>query len=103
MPNNGRPAVGGFAQPVGRALAPVTTLGDHRRRTGDDDAGVALSPRQCIAALDVRHHRVLALESGGDADPVREVAMATHRGDGLAGFEDQEWLFHNRALNAEKP
>ena len=42
------------------------------------------------ARLDVQHHRGIARQAGGDADPVREAAMAAHRVDRLPGFEDQE-------------
>ena len=44
--------------------------------------------------FDVDHHRGVALEPGGDADPVREAAVAAHRCHRLAGFEDEEGWFN---------
>ena len=47
-------------------------------------------PGSVLALFDVHHHRLVGLQPGGDADPVRKAAVAAHRGDGLAGFDDQE-------------
>ena len=85
-----RARVRGVAQPRRAAFAPVVAVGDHRAGTGDDDPGKSVTRRQRGTALDIDDHRFLAMQAGGAADPVREAAVAAHRGDRLAGFEDQE-------------
>jgi hypothetical protein len=86
--------VRGFAQPLGGALAPGVAVGDHRAGAGHDRAGEAFARGQCLAGFHVHDHGVVALESGGHADPMGEAAMAAHRSDRLAGFEDEERRVH---------
>jgi glycyl-tRNA synthetase alpha chain len=85
-----QPRVEAVAQPVGGAFAPVVAVGDHRAGAGDQHAGIPGMPGQRIAGFDVRHRGLVGAQAGGDADPVREPPVATHGGDGLAGFDDQE-------------
>jgi len=75
-------------------LAPVGAVGDHRAGPGDDGADEACARRQRRAGFDVHHHRLVGAQAGGDADPVRKAAVAAHRGDRLAGFEDQKGVGH---------
>jgi hypothetical protein len=82
--------VGGIAQPVGGALAPGMAVGNHRRRAGDDRAGEAFARRQVMPVLHIDHHGGVAIQPGGHADPVGKAAVPAHRGDGLAGFDDEE-------------
>src|SRR5690606_16957467 len=67
-----------------------------RGRAGDDGGGKIAAVRQRLAALDIDHHRFGFFQPGGDADPVRETAVAAQGRERLPGFDDQKRLgFHS--------
>src|SRR5690606_31921704 len=84
----------GIGQVLPAAFAPRVAVGDHGAGAGGDHAGEAVWRRQRLALLDVDHHDGVARQPGGDPDPVWKTAVAAHRGDRLAGLEDQEGVFH---------
>src|SRR5690606_37428793 len=84
----------GIGQVLAAALAPRVAVGDHGAGAGGDHAGEAVGRRQRLVPLDMDHRDGVARQPGSDADPVRKTAMTAHRGDRLAGLEDQEGVFH---------
>ncbi|MNV44896.1 hypothetical protein D3C71_1366740 [compost metagenome] len=78
------------AQPLRAALAPVGAVGDIGSRAGDDHPGEVPVVGQGAAVFDIDHHGLVGLQPGGHPDPMRKPPVAAQRGDGLAGFKNQE-------------
>src|SRR5690606_806784 len=85
-----RAFVGRVAKPVGRALAPGFAVADHGAGAADQHAGIVAMRRRRVTGLHIDHLDFAARQPGGSADPVREAAVAAHRGHRPAGLEDQE-------------